>query len=340
MAKKAKKYDDDDESEQRKGGFLRFVRGAITGLLFSAVAVWALSVYVLPPPVIPEPEPEPTGPKIVDGIEVSNEPAYSGTPDQSEQQQARPEPTGTLSLDGPAMVVNSANFSGDLQDPLVAVVLDSTNTQPLLHELIFGLDVPLTVGVIAGDGGDAETAKVARDAGFEVVAQFTIAPTGQSGGSDLEYGLDAADAALRTLTLIQRMPMAVAVSRTLASPTPPDAEVLRGMASVVGPLGFAYLDIDVPLVGESPAIAAGTAESEGALIEVSRHTVPAGASAAAAHAVLDAASADAAERGWAVVTAAPSEGLVQALLLWGGEGEGSLAKMAPLTAVIRKKIGG
>lgn len=343
MAKKAKKKKfDDDEDEQRKGGFWRFLRGAIFGLIVSGVGVWALSVYVLPPPVIPEPEPEPesTGPKVVDGIEVSTEPAYTGTPDQSAQQQAEAEPTGTLSLDGPAMVVNSAAFDSDLQAPLVAVVLDDTAAQPLMHELIFGLDLPLTVGVVAGGGGDAETAKAARDAGLEVVAQFTIVPQGQSNGSDLEYGLSEAEAALRTLTLMQQVPSAVAVSRTLASPAPPEAELLRGVTSVIGPLGFAYLDLGVPVGTISPAITTGAGTSEGTIVETSRHTIPPGASAADAHAILDAASADAAERGWAVVMAAPSEGLVQALLLWGGEGEGSLAQMAPLTAVIRKQIGG
>nr|NIP76998.1 hypothetical protein [Xanthomonadales bacterium]NIT33677.1 hypothetical protein [Xanthomonadales bacterium] len=53
---------------------------------------WGLSVYVLPPPVIPEPEAEvDTGPEIVDGIVVSDEPAYSNT-EQSAQADPEPEP--------------------------------------------------------------------------------------------------------------------------------------------------------------------------------------------------------------------------------------------------------
>ena len=334
----ARKFDDDDD-EKRRGGFWRFLKGVLFALVLSAVGVWALSVYVLPPPVIPEPEPEQTGPVLVDGIEVSKAPAYTGTPGQADAEQPQQATSEPLDLGGPAMVVNSVPFSGDLEAPLVAVVLDDTAAQPLLHPLIFATELPLTIGVVAGGGGEAETAKAARDAGFEVVAQVRIAPPGESDGSNLEYGLEEADAALRTLTLLQQVPSAVALGRTLASVAAPDDRMLSGIASVIGPLGFAYLDINVPPGVRSPAMASGLAVREGAMVEVSRHSIPPGASAAEAHAILDAASADASETGWAVVVASPSEALLQALLLWGGEGEGSLAKMAPLTAVLRKKIG-
>ncbi|NIP77407.1 MAG: hypothetical protein GTN90_16125, partial [Xanthomonadales bacterium] len=138
-----------------------------------------------------------------------------------------------------------------------------------------------------------------------------------------------ADSALRTLTLMQRMYMAVAVSRPLASVIPPDQPVLSGVAGVVGPLGFAYLDHSVSPDSESSAKVLGLAQAKGALVEVSRHSIPPGANAVEAHAVLEGASADAAERGWAVVVASPSEPLVQALLLWAGEGDGGLARLAP-----------
>ena len=75
-------------------------------------------------------------------------------------------------------------------------------------------------------------------------------------------------------------------------------------------------------------------------VGASRYSIPAGASAAQAHAVLDLASADAARRGGAVVVAAPGEQLVLALQLWGGEGSSSLARLAPLSAVIRRQRGG
>ncbi|NIP77408.1 MAG: hypothetical protein GTN90_16130, partial [Xanthomonadales bacterium] len=64
-----------------------------------------------------------------------------------------PEPQGIDTLEGPAMVVNAAEYAGDLQGPLVAVVLDDTSAQPLLHQLLFSLDMPLTVGVVAGGEG-------------------------------------------------------------------------------------------------------------------------------------------------------------------------------------------
>ena len=78
----------------------------------------------------------------------------------------------------------------------------------------------------------------------------------------------------------------------------------------------------------------------GAIVGVSRHTIPAGASAAEILAVLDQAAAAAARRGGAVVFAAPGEQLILALQLWGGEGSGNVARLAPLSAVIRRQLGG
>jgi polysaccharide deacetylase 2 family uncharacterized protein YibQ len=202
--------------------------------------------------------------------------------------------------------------------------------------LLFSADLPLTVGVIAGGGGDRETAAAAREAGLEVVAQLPLARQGQSLGAGLEYGLSEEAAADRTLTLIQRLPMAVAASRPLAAPVPPNASVLHGILSVLSPLGFAYVDHGVAPEGGSTAEAAGL----GAIVGVSRHTIAAGAGAAEILAVLDRAAADAARRGGAVVFAAPGEQLILALQLWGGEGSASPARLAPLSAVIRRLGGG
>jgi polysaccharide deacetylase 2 family uncharacterized protein YibQ len=198
------------------------------------------------------------------------------------------------------------------------------------------MDMPLTVGVVVGGGGDRVTADAARKAGFEVVAQLPLTGQGRSGGAGLEYGLPEDEAADRTLTLIQRLPMAVAASRPLAAGPPPNASVLRGILSVLAPLGFAYVDHGVAPEDASAAASAGL----GGIVGVSRHTVPAGAGAAEVLAVLDRAAADAARRGSAVVFAAPGEQLILALQLWGGEGSASLARLAPLSAVIRRQRGG
>jgi len=334
-----KRFDDEDE---RPGGLWRFVRGVVFALLVSAVAVALLSVYVLPPPAeppAPEPVAENTGPEMVSGIEVSTTPAYTGSFTEASAPDApatQPETLGPVELPGPAFSVNATAFEAYADVPLVAVVLDDTASDPRLHGVLFSAGMPLTVGVIAGGGGDRETATAARAAGFEVVAQLPLARQGQSGGAGLEYGLPEGEAADRTLTLIQRLPMAVAVSRPLAAPAPPNASVLRGMLSVLSPLGFAYLDHGVGQMDNSGAEAAGL----GGVVGVSRHTIAAGAGAAEILAALDTAAAEAARRGGAVVFAAPSEQLVVALQLWGGEGSTSPARLAPLSAVIRRQSGG
>jgi len=325
-----KRFDDDDE---RPGGFWRFVRGVLFALVVSVGAVAALSVYVLPPPPPPpEPVAAETGPEIVSGIEVATTPAYTA-PDAPATE---PETLGPIELPGPAFSVNAAAFEAEPDTPLVAVVLDDTASDPLLHGTLFSVNLPLTVGVIAGGGGDRVTADAARKAGFEVVAQLPLTGQGQSSGAGLEYGLPEGEAADRTLTLIQRLPMALAASRPLAAGPPPNASVLRGMLSVLSPLGFAYLDHGVAPEDNSTAAAAGL----GAIVGVSRHTIAAGAGAAEILAVLDMAAADAVRRGGAVVFAAPGEQLILALQLWGGEGSVSLARLAPLSAVIRRQRGG
>ncbi len=326
-----KRFDDEDE---RPGWFWRFVRGVLAALVLGTAAVVVLSVYVLPPPEPPAPEPveADTGPEMVSGIEVATTPAYTGASAPA----AEAETLGPIELPGPAFSVNAVSFEAEPGTPLVAVILDDTAADPLLHGMLFSVKLPLTVGVIAGGGGDRVTADAARKAGFEVVAQLPLVRQGQSGGAGLEYGLPENEAADRTLTLIQRLPMAVAVSRPLAAAAPPNASVLRGMLSVLAPLGFAYVDHGVAPEDRSTPTAAGL----GGIVGVSRHTVPAGASAAEILPVLDLAAADAARRGGAVVFAAPGEQLILALQLWGGEGSASLARLAPLSAVIRRQRGG
>lgn len=342
-----------DDKEKRPLDIWRFVRGVITALLVSAGAVAVLSIYVLPPPK-PPPEPEEvaadTGPEIISGVEVSTQPAYTvpvittspdaGPADASPSEDAAvaPEPGtfGKVELSGPALTVNAAAFESEPGTPLVAVVLDDTASNPLLHELLFSTRLPLTVGVVVGGGGDWETATAARKAGFEVVAQLPFALEGQPGGAGLEYGISRDEAANRTLTLIQRLPMAVAASRPLTAGTPPNAIVLGGIIDALAPLGFAYLDYVLTPEDEPTAV---TVELD-RVVGVSRYVIPAGANAAMAVSVLDQAAADAARRGGAVVFAAPDDQLILALQLWGGEGSLSTARLAPLSAVIRRQNGG
>ena len=335
-----KRFDDDDNDNERPGWLWRFIRGVVLAAVVCAGVVAALSIYVLAPPAPPPPAPEPvaadTGPEIVSGIEVSTRPAYS-VPAEPTASAPEPEPetSGLTELSGSAFSVNAVPFDAAPGTPLVAVILDDTASNPALHAMLFSIDMPLTVGVVAGGGGDRVTADAARKAGFEVVAQLPLTGPGQSGGGGLEYGLSEDEAADRTLTLIQRLPMAVAASRLLAV-APPEATVLRGMFSVLAPLGFAYVDHGVAPDGSSTALAAGV----DGIIGVSHFSIPPGAGAAQAHAVLDRAAADAVRRGGSVVIAAPGENLILALQLWVGQGTGGVARLAPLSAVIKRQLGG
>lgn len=324
-----------EDDEDQPFWLWRFLKGVVVSVLVCAAAVAVISLYVLPPAELPPPEEpaaaEPAGPVMIGGIEVSNAPAYSApapAPDDGET-------FGPISLRGPALEVNASAFEADPQTPLVAVVLDDSAADPLLHPLIFALQVPVTVGVIAGQDGDRVTAKAARAGGFEVVAELPLVPSGASDGTELEYGLPEEEAARRADLLMRRLTMAVAVSRPMAAVTPPNVTVLLGIGDALASHGFAYLDQGVAMAATAPGKAAGLAVP----VAASRFAVPAGADVAATVAVLDAAAADAAARGGAVVMAKPSEALFGALMLWGGEGAVGTAKLAPLSAVIRRLSG-
>jgi polysaccharide deacetylase 2 family uncharacterized protein YibQ len=308
---------------------------------------------VLPPPELPPPAPEsaeaPTVPQVINGIEVSNEPAYSGgsateaaapvpaPPDTGTQATAEEGVLAPVELSGPAFSINAEPFdAAAAEKPLVAVILADTASNPFLHEMLFSIRLPLTVGVVAGGGGDSETAAAARAAGFEVVAELPVATPGAATGAMLEYGMDEAGAAIRTLTLMQRLPMAVAASRAQTAIELPGPAVLKGIVDTLMPLGFAYVDHGLAPGARSTFAASGLDMPIG----VSRFSIPPGASPAQIISILDRAAADAVERGGAVVFAPPDEQVLLALQLWGDAGAGNVAALAPLSAVIRRQNSG
>ena len=335
-------YDDEDERPNR---VWRLVKGIFAGAVVSGVAVAVISIYVLPPPAPPTPAPEAEQadagePKVVDGIEVADRPAYFGLAEQDEPADAgeagRAEsaaaPDGPIELEGPALVVNAADFEAVPEMPLVAVVIDDAGANPMLHDSLFALDMPLTIGVLSGGPGDDVTAESARAAGYEVVAQLPLAAGGEAQGAALEYNIPAEEAAERTGLLMRRLPMAVAAARPLATPVPLDGRTLEGVMQALGPLGFAWLEH-----GVAPDAPAALPESGlDAIFAVSRFSIPPGTAAAEAHAILDRAAARAAQSGAAVVMAPAEEPVLMALQLWAGAAK---AEMAPLSAVIRRQNG-
>lgn len=336
-----RRYDDEDERPSWVG---RLVKGILAGVIVSAAAVAAISIFVLPPPAPPPPEPEVAetdpNPSVVDGIEVATQPAYFGAAEsetgEAGGETATPAPeesAGPVELSGPALVVNSIEFEPPADKPLLAVVIDDAGASPMLHESLFALDMPLTVGVVAGGAGDSVTAQAAWDAGFEIVAQLPFAMSGEAEGAALEYNLPPEEAARRTELLMRRLPMAVAAARPMATPVAPDPDMLEGIMDTLGPLGFAWLEHGVP---QDRAGIAATSDMD-AIFAVSRFAIPAGTNAADAHALLDRAAARAVETGGVIVMAPAEEPVLMALQLWSGAGE---AVLAPLSAVVRRQNGG
>lgn len=337
-----RRYDDDDERPHWAG---RLAKGIIAGVIVCGAAVAAISIFVLPPPAPPPPaetaEAE-SGPRVVDGIEVAERPAYFGVSEQDEAEPggdapaetaiAAPDPAGPIELSGPALVVNAEPFEAAPDEPLVAVVIDDAGASPMLHDQLFALGMPLTIGVVSGGAGDKVTARTARDAGYEVVAQLPMAAPGEAAGAALEYELPAAEAAERTQLLMRRVPVAVAAARPLAAPMPPDRDMLAGIMDALGPLGFAWLGHGV---SRGPATLPESGPE--AIFAVSQITIPPGTTGADAHGMLDRAAVAATEAGGVVVMAAAEEPILLALQLWAGAAK---ATLAPLSAVIRRQNGG
>lgn len=332
----------DEDEENRSPWLLRFVAGAVAGLVLSVVVLAAISLWVLPPPERPadaagEAEAGEAGePTVIAGIEVAKTPAYMApSAEQAESAAPEPEDAGPIELSGPALTVNAAPFEAPADVPLVALVIDNTAADPFFMDDLLSLELPVTVGVIAGMDGDRVTARRAREAGLEVVAELPLMPPGAGRGAELEYGLDREEAARRTELLLRRVPVAVAVSRALGAPRPPGPTVLAGIFDVVEPLGFGYVVVGAPREGPPPAAGLGRAVPLG----IARLTVPAGASNTQAFEVLERAALVAAREGAAIVVASAGADILPALLLWTGV-EGEAARLAPLSAVIRRQQGG
>lgn len=338
-------YDDED---RRPNWALRLVKGILVGAVVSGTAVAAISIFVLPPPA-PHPKmaEQASGPKMIDGIEVASEPAYFGTTDATAQDAgaapgahttaaadaAGADAVGPVQLSGPALVVNAAAFQPAAGKPLVAVVLDDVAADPMLHDRVFGLKLPVTIGVVCGGPGDQATARAARAAGYEVVAELPIMAGGASAGAALEYDLTSDQAAERTALLMRRLPMAVAATSAPAT-MPPGNALAQGIMKALGPFGFAYLARDRRSGAAAPA-----ASGLDRITAVSDFSIPAKATAAQAHAVLDHAAAEAAKSGGAVVMAAADRQVLLALELWAGS-TGGVAQLAPLSAVVKRLNGG
>lgn len=320
--------------EGGSGWLWRFVKGVVVAVVLCGLVAVGLSLFVLPPaepPPAPATSDQPAKPEMIAGIEVSQTPAYSQPADAVPAQS--PGALPPIALSGPALAVNAVPFEADNETPLVAVVLDDTAAKPLLHELIFAQELPLTVGVVAGRDGDGVTAEGARSAGMEVLAELPIARPGVAMGDELVYGLPEEEAMRRADLLMRRVPMAVAASQPMAENIPPDASVLLGIGAALQPHGFGWLDKDVALMDAAPGKAAGLPVP----VAASRFAVPEGADLAAVLQVLDAAAEDAKIRGAAVVLAPPSEAVMGAMQLWSSTGA---AKLAPLSAAIRRLSAG
>lgn len=368
-----------DWAEEEEGGgskvgwFLNCLWGGVVAVVVCGGIAAAISLMLPPPEPRDWSKPDP-GPVVIDGIEVSSEPAYSGSGSGDAQEGAEPDAvastgdgeaaaagdqpatpapiTPTLAADGTpsiarlealggfAISVNAMPFElpadMPLETPLVAVVIGNAGANPAIQAELLTLPYPATVGIVAGEPGDEETASAAQAIGLEVVAELPILAAGEGHGVLLEEGLPVDEVVGRTLVMMERLPMAVAGTWAETTGAKLDGPLLQGIGKALGAYGFAYLDRGVP-----PGEASEAELMEfPTLVAVSHFAIPAAAAAPEVQSALDAVAEAAAARGGAVVFVPAETAALQAVQQWLDAGAAKNLRVAPLSVVISRLAAG
>jgi polysaccharide deacetylase 2 family uncharacterized protein YibQ len=237
-------------------------------------------------------------------------------------------------LQGPALSLNAAPFEAD-GAPLVAVVLDDAASSELSPETLLSLPVPLTLGIVPRSQEAIDLAAKTRleNEHYEILAQLPVAP---AGGADaaavIRADMSDLEVAERVEEAMATLWMSVGASSLPREGGALDERIMRGVIAVLERNGFAFVNAD-----------AGTAEAGRAFAQAFSvpyagqvRRIPADATAEEAYAALERAAADAAGGGPLIVSAPPSRAVLEAVWRWqSGQGGGS-ARIAPLSAVIRR----
>lgn len=269
------------------------------------------------PTVSPQPEAEPEVAAVDPVLQV---PAGGGA---------------SIVLDGPAITMNAAPFEDSSNLPLIAVVLTDPVSGEVTQETLLSLDMPLTLAIAPDQPGAVELAAEAGLAGYEILAELPVAAPGSSGGWAIHAGLSDIEVADRTSAIMSSLWMSVGATGDLAEGAVIDENVLRGVIGVLERHGYAMIG-----QGAGDGITAALAGAFGVPYTGRDQTIGAGASSEQIYQVLDAAVVAAKQNGTAVVSGPVSLAMLQGLYRWGLEKGGREARLAPISAVIRRQAGG
>jgi len=242
-------------------------------------------------------------------------------------------PLPQIALTGPALTVNAMNFDASEDEPLMAIILRHGEPGGVKPETLLALTWPLTISVPPGLADAGDVATMAELAGYEVLAELPVGPEGS--GALLTPDLSDQAMAVATAQTMSSFAMAVGATSALVPGAVLDERILRGLMSVLSEHGFGMIGKE----GGADVVAAAVAGAMSVPYANRDLTVAAGATPDAVYAALERAAARATDAGSAIVSLPGTLEALQGLQRWGLERSGRSARLAPISAVLRRVSG-
>ena len=234
---------------------------------------------------------------------------------------------------GPAWQVNAVPFDETGDIPLIALILEQPQKDPVPTEQIFALNLPLNLAIVPSDGNVADLGAAAREAGYEVIAHLPMEPRGTANPGPEALTVDMTDqqAIARTVEFINRLPVAVAASNFMGSKATEDEELMRAIIGALDERGLAFVDSRTSPRSKGFRVA----EELGALRARNSRFIPSEVTPDQAYRLLERAAGEARQRGGTVVIGPASRGMLLGVQRWALERNGKRARLAPISAIIR-----
>lgn len=235
----------------------------------------------------------------------------------------------------PRWVRNATSFAVEPGVPLLAIIVDNAASGGIPADALANIGVPVTFGVIPdGSGASLAFADAAIAARHEVLIQIPMEPKGPAdpGPEAIYVRMTDAEIAAQTRRLATRLEAAVGAMNQMGSRATEDRRVMDAVMAEIARAGLAFVDSRTTL-----RTVAGPA-AEAAEVPYLRNTrfVAAESTPQLVIDAIERAARDAQRDGVAIVIGPPSEAMLQGILRWSIEQNGRVARLAPVSAVIRR----
>ena len=244
-------------------------------------------------------------------------------------------PVPEISLRGPAIDVNSQPFNGPPDAGLISVVLYGAVTDWLVNEALGDTFLPLTVAIRPGKPDEIRLAESAGARGFEVLAVLPLS-TGRAGSTGLTAGDSAQTLEVSAAEALAALKMSIGAVAPDGAGMLDDPEAMAALLRPVAAHSFVWVE---PRASSRSAAARLAVESELIFVQAKVFVEP-GADVADVKGGLDQAVENARRLGSAIVFVEAGPEALRTVVTWAlqlGSGE---VVLAPLSAVVRKRIKG